>query len=103
VTGGGRPAGLDRGFYVEPTVLADVDNRYGLNASVFTHDADRAYAVARRLRTGTVGHNGVRTDATIAFGGFKRSGIGREGGAEGLRPFLESKTVLLDELPRRLA
>jgi betaine-aldehyde dehydrogenase len=66
-------------------------------------DADRAYAVARRLRTGTVGHNGVRTDATIAFGGFKRSGIGREGGAEGLRPSLESKTVLLDELPRRLA
>jgi betaine-aldehyde dehydrogenase len=84
VTGGGRPAGLDRGFYVEPT-------------------ADRAYAVARRLRTGTVGHNGVRTDATIAFGGFKRSDIGREGGAEGLCPFLESKTVLLDELPRRLA
>jgi acyl-CoA reductase-like NAD-dependent aldehyde dehydrogenase len=49
-----------------------------------------------------VGHNGVRTDATIAFGGFKQSGIGREGGAEGLRPFLESKTVLLDELPGRL-
>jgi hypothetical protein len=65
-------------------------------------DADRAYAVARRLRTGTVGHNAVRTDATIAFGGFKQSGLGREGGAEGLRPLLESKTILLDELPVRL-
>jgi acyl-CoA reductase-like NAD-dependent aldehyde dehydrogenase len=131
--GGGRPAHLERGFFVEPTVFADVDNRsaiaqeeifgpvlavipadgesdavakandsiYGLNATVFTHDTDRAYAVARRLRSGTVGHNGVRTDATIAFGGFKQSGIGREGGVEGLRPFLESKTVLLDGKPRR--
>jgi betaine-aldehyde dehydrogenase len=130
--GGGRPAHLERGFFVEPTVFADVDNRsaiaqeeifgpvlavipadgeadavakandsiYGLNAAVFTHDTDRAYAVARRLRSGTVGHNGVRTDATIAFGGFKHSGIGREGGVEGLRPFLESKTVLLDAKPR---
>ncbi len=40
--------------------------------------------VARRLRSGTVGHNSFRTDFTIAFGGFKQSGIGREGGKEGL-------------------
>lgn len=53
-----------------------------------------------RLRSGTVGHNGVRTDATIAFGGVKQSGIGREGGVEGLREYLESKTVLLDEEPQ---
>ena len=131
VTGGGRPAHLDRGFYLEPTVFAEVDNHsviaqeeifgpvlcvipadgeadaiakandtiYGLNASVFTHDAERAYAVARQLRSGTVGHNGVRTDGSITFGGFKQSGIGREGGVEGLRPYLESKTLLLDELP----
>ena len=76
------------------------DTVYGLNAAVFTNDVDRAYAVARRLRSGTVGHNGVRTDATISFGGVKQSGIGREGGVEGLRPFLESKTVLLDGNPR---
>ncbi len=133
VAGGDRPAHLDRGFYLEPTVFANVDNRsalaqeeifgpvltiiaadgeddaiakandsvYGLNASVFTRDTDRAYAVARRLRTGTVGHNGVRTDATIGFGGFKQSGLGREGGIEGLRGYLESKTVLLDALPSR--
>jgi acyl-CoA reductase-like NAD-dependent aldehyde dehydrogenase len=75
------------------------DTIYGLNASVFTQDADKAYAVARKLRSGTVGHNAFRTDLNIAFGGFKASGIGREGGTEGLHPFLEVKTVILDELP----
>ncbi|HWA67964.1 MAG TPA: aldehyde dehydrogenase family protein, partial [Mycobacteriales bacterium] len=131
VTGGGRPAHLERGYYVEPTVFAEVDNAmtiaqeeifgpvlsvipaadeddairiandsiYGLNASVFTNDADRARAVAARLRSGTVGHNGFRTDFGIAFGGFKQSGIGREGGTEGLLPYLETKTVILDETP----
>jgi betaine-aldehyde dehydrogenase len=130
-TGGGRPAHLPRGFYVEPTVFGNVDNGaaiareeifgpvvvvipansdehaieiandspYGLNASVFTNDVDRAYAVARRLRSGTVGHNALRMDFTIAFGGFKQSGVGREGGIEGLRPYLETKTVLLDGMP----
>lgn len=75
------------------------DSIYGLNASVFTHDADRYYRIARRLRAGTVGHNSFRTDLGIAFGGFKQSGLGREGGVEGLHPYLETKTVILDELP----
>jgi acyl-CoA reductase-like NAD-dependent aldehyde dehydrogenase len=75
------------------------DSIYGLNASVFTNDAERAYATARELRSGTVGHNAFRTDFNIAFGGFKQSGIGREGGTEGLLPFLELKTVILDEKP----
>ena len=75
------------------------DSIYGLNASVFTNDVERAYATARELRSGTVGHNCFRTDFDIAFGGFKQSGIGREGGVEGLHPFLETKTVLLDEKP----
>ena len=131
VTGGGRPAHLNRGWYVEPTVFAGVDNAatiaqeeifgpvlsvipatdeehaiqlanetiYGLNASVFTDDVDRAFHVARRLRSGTVGHNSWRTDFGIAFGGFKQSGIGREGGREGLLPYLETKTVILAESP----
>ena len=73
------------------------DSNYGLNASVFTNDPERANRVARQLRTGTVGHNGFKTDFTIAFGGYKDSGIGREGGAEGLRSYLETKTVLLDQ------
>jgi acyl-CoA reductase-like NAD-dependent aldehyde dehydrogenase len=130
-TGGGRPKHLDRGYYIEPTVFGNVDNRstiareeifgpvlsviaadseagavdiandsiYGLNASVFTNDVERAYSTARELRSGTVGHNSFRTDFGIAFGGFKQSGIGREGGVEGLHPFLEAKTVILDAKP----
>jgi acyl-CoA reductase-like NAD-dependent aldehyde dehydrogenase len=130
-TGGGRPAHLDKGWFVEPTVFGNVDNTstiardeifgpvlsvipakderdavaiandtiYGLNASVFTTDVDRAREVAGQLRAGTVGHNSFRTDFGIAFGGFKQSGIGREGGTEGLLPFLETKTVILEERP----
>jgi len=127
-TGGGRPPGMNRGFYIEPTLFGGVDNKariareeifgpvicvtpardeedalaiandtpFGLNNSVFTADADRAMAFARRLRSGTVGHNAFRSDFGIAFGGFKQSGVGREGGSEGLRPYLETKTVILD-------
>jgi len=75
------------------------DTIYGLNASVFTDDVNRAREVASRLRSGTVGHNAFRTDFGIAFGGFKQSGIGREGGTEGLHPFLETKTVILNSTP----
>jgi acyl-CoA reductase-like NAD-dependent aldehyde dehydrogenase len=127
-TGGGRPKDLDRGYYVEPTVFGNVANSstiaqeeifgpvlsvvpaadeddaiaitiYGLNASVFTNDVNRARQVAGQLRSGTVGHNAFRTDFGIAFGGFKQSGIGREGGIEGLLPFLETKTVILEGRP----
>ncbi len=73
------------------------DTVYGLNSAVFTTDPDRARAVAGQLRAGTVGMNSFRTDFGIAFGGFKQSGIGREGGKEGLMHFLETKTVILDE------
>ena len=128
-TGGGRPAHLERGYFIEPTVFGQVDNRstiareeifgpvlsvipadseehaieiandtnYGLNASVFTNDPQRAYAVGRRLRAGTVGHNAFKTDFSISFGGFKQSGIGREGGTEGMYPYLEAKTIILDQ------
>jgi aldehyde dehydrogenase (NAD+) len=75
------------------------DTIYGLNASVFTNDVDRARQVAGQLRSGTVGHNAFRTDFGVAFGGFKQSGIGREGGTEGLLPFLETKTVILEGRP----
>ena len=127
-TGGGRPKHLQRGFFFEPTVFADVDNRsfaaqheffgpvlsviaadneqhaiemandtiFGLNATVFTQDPERAMQVARQLRAGTVGHNASRYDFSIGFGGFKQSGIGREGGEGGLEAFLESKAVVLD-------
>jgi betaine-aldehyde dehydrogenase len=127
--GGRRPAHLTRGFFFEPTVFGNVDNRsaiaqeeifgpvltvipakdvahavelandtiFGLNAAVFTHDAQRALDIARRIRSGSVGHNASRTDFSIGFGGFKQSGIGREGGTEGLDAFLESKTIVMDQ------
>jgi len=69
---------------------------FGLNSAVFTNDPQRAFDIARRLRIGTVGQNGVGPDFGIAFGGFKQSGIGREGGKEGLMSYLETKTILLD-------
>jgi len=129
--GGGRPAGLRKGFFIEPTVFGHVDNHstlareeifgpvlsvipaddeahairivndtpYGLNNSVFTDDADLAYKVARQLRSGTVGHNVWRTDLAISFGGFKQSGIGREGLVEGIHAYLESKTIILNGYP----
>lgn len=129
--GGKRPADLDRGYFIQPTVFGNVDNastigreeifgpvlsvipakdeedaikiandtNYGLNASVFTNDVERAYATARRIRSGTVGQNMMRNEGSIAFGGFKQSGIGREGGVEGLRAYLETKVVVLDAMP----
>ena len=75
------------------------DTIYGLNSAVFTNDVDRAYAVGRRIRAGTVGHNEFRSDFSIAFGGFKQSGIGREGGIEGLHPYLEAKTMVFETMP----
>lgn len=59
----------------------------------------RARVVAAEFRSGTLGHNAMRTDFSIAFGGFKQSGYGREGGIEGLLPHLEIKTVILDGEP----
>jgi aldehyde dehydrogenase (NAD+) len=83
----------------EHAITVANDTIYGLNASVFTNDVDRAREVARQLRSGTVGHNAFCTDFGMAFGGFKQSGIGREGGREGLLPFLETKTVILEGRP----
>jgi aldehyde dehydrogenase (NAD+) len=75
------------------------DTIYGLNASVFTTDVNRARQVGARLRSGTVGHNAMRTDFGVSFGGYKQSGIGREGVHEGLHPFLEVKFMILEGHP----
>lgn len=72
------------------------DSIYGLNASVLTHDPSAATAVARRLRAGNVAQNGMRADFSLPWGGFKQSGIGREGGVQGLMAYLETKTMLLE-------
>ncbi len=129
VAGGGRPAGLDQGWYVEPTVFADVDNGMrvareevfgpllclipydgvddavrlandsdlGLAGAVFTADPEAGLAVARRLRTGHVGVNCQGQDWVFPFGGFKRSGVGREMGLEGLELYTELQTFGLTE------
>ena len=123
--GGGRPQGLDKGFYVEPTVFTDVtphmkivheeifgpvvsvltytdiddaiakanNSSYGLSGAVYTADPERGYEVARRMRTGSVTINGMIVDPKHPFGGYKQSGMGREGGPEGLENYIETKTI----------
>jgi acyl-CoA reductase-like NAD-dependent aldehyde dehydrogenase len=86
---------------VEDAVRIANDSNYGLNGSVLTHNADDAWRIARRVRTGNVGQNGMRTDFSLPFGGYKQSGIGRESGAQGLMHYLETKTIMLDGAPSR--
>jgi aldehyde dehydrogenase (NAD+) len=126
VTGGGIPAHLPKGYYVEPTLFADVDNSmtiareeifgpvlvviayeddddavritndsaYGLSGMITSGDLERAKAIARRIRTGTLGINGgIWYGADAPFGGYKGSGVGRQCGIEGLETYTETKTV----------
>jgi acyl-CoA reductase-like NAD-dependent aldehyde dehydrogenase len=73
--------------------LAD-DSRYGLTGGVWTGDPARGLAVARRLRTGVATVNGHGPPfPLVPFGGMKESGVGRELGPEGLRSFLETRTI----------
>jgi len=114
------------GYWVEPTVVAGLDNTsrlaqeeifgpvlvviphdgdddavrianesaYGLSGSVDSGDLERAKAVARRIRTGTLAVNGgVWFSPDAPFGGYKQSGIGREMGVAGFEEYLETKTV----------
>jgi aldehyde dehydrogenase (NAD+) len=125
VAGGGRPAGLDRGYYVEPTVFANVDNRmaiaqeeifgpvlaivpydteadavrmandsiYGLAGGVWAGTQEKALEVARQLRTGQIDINGGRFNVLAPFGGFKKSGVGREIGPLALDEFFQLKSI----------
>jgi len=69
------------------------DTVYGLYGAVFTDDLQRGYDVARRIRAGTCAVNRFGLDMMFPFGGFKQSGLGREGGPEGLQPYLETKVL----------
>ena len=126
VRGGGVPAHLPDGFYVEPTVFADVDpahtisreeifgpvlsitpydtdddavriandSVYGLSGAVSGADEERALAVARRIRAGTLAVNGAQWfDVDTPFGGYKQSGLGRENGVAGFEEYLETKVI----------
>ena len=80
----------------EEAVSAANDTEYGLVAYVFTRDLDRAIRVSERLEAGMVGLNqGIVSNPAAPFGGVKHSGLGREGGHEGIEEFLETKYVAL--------
>jgi aldehyde dehydrogenase (NAD+) len=125
VTGGDRPAGLDRGYFVAPTLYDGVDNSmriareeifgpvvtvigydgddeavaiandsdYGLSGIVWSADAERATAIATRVRTGHICINGYFLDWAVPFGGMKASGLGREFGSSGFLAFCEVQSV----------
>ncbi|MEU6677952.1 aldehyde dehydrogenase family protein [Streptomyces sp. NPDC046925] len=128
VAGGERPAGpgLDRGFYVAPTLLADCtndmrvvreeifgpvvvvvpfddeeegialadDSDYGLIDYVWSGDVARAFRVARRLRAGGVGVNTIGRNMEAPFGGFKKSGVGRDVGSYALHAYSELQSIV---------
>jgi aldehyde dehydrogenase (NAD+) len=82
---------------IEDGIRIANDTKFGLNGSVLSHNSAEVYRIARQMRTGKIGQNGLRIDFSLPFGGFKQSGIGRGGGAQGLMSYLETKTILLDD------
>ncbi len=126
VVGGGRPAHLPKGWFVEPTLFVDVDNsmtiaqeeifgpvlavipyeddddavrianesNYGLSGGIVSASEERATALARRVRTGSMSVNGgLWYGADSPYGGYKASGVGRQCGIEGLEQYLETKAI----------
>ena len=69
------------------------DTVYGLSGTVFTEDIDRGVAVAGKVRTGMIGVNAMPAGVGLPFGGMKASGIGREGGPEGLAAYTEYQAL----------
>jgi succinate-semialdehyde dehydrogenase/glutarate-semialdehyde dehydrogenase len=81
----------------DEAIAAANDTEYGLVAYVFTRDLKRALRVCERLDTGMIGLNqGMVSNAGAPFGGVKQSGIGREGGNEGIDEYLETKYVAVN-------
>lgn len=78
----------------EDAVKIANDTPYGLQAYIWSRDLARANRMGRRVRAGRVTINGAQGDMNLPFGGFKKSGNGREWGEYGLRDFLEVKAVL---------
>ena len=128
----GRGKGPDRGYYIGPTIFADVTNDmrlaqdevfgpvvailpfddedeavriandtiYGLAAGIWTRDVNKAIRMADRIEAGTVYINNYFNAATQSpVGGFKQSGYGRENGVEGMRCFMQTKSVWLATNP----
>ncbi len=124
--GGDAPA--HDGYYVAPTIIADVkpgmkvvdeeifgpvlvaqrfddldevircanDTPFGLSASVWTRDLSTMHKLAARIKAGTVwGNCNAAVDPALPFGGYKQSGMGREQSSDGIRAYLETKTVMI--------
>jgi aldehyde dehydrogenase (NAD+) len=83
---------LPYGSEEEAIAIAN-DTIYGLAGGVWSADTDRALRVARRMRTGQVDINGGRFNPLAPFGGYKRSGIGREFGRYGLDEYFQIKSL----------
>ncbi len=85
-------------FSTEEEAIASAnDTEYGLVAYVYTSDIKRALRVCEKLETGMIGLNqGLVSNAGAPFGGVKASGLGREGGTEGLLEYLETKYVAIN-------
>ncbi|ENZ82192.1 aldehyde dehydrogenase [Caulobacter vibrioides] len=84
---------------VDEAVAIANDSPYGLNGAIFTLDADLALTLARRIRAGSVAQNGMGPQAGLPFGGYKQSGLGREGGPEALDLYTEIKAIYLSSPP----
>ncbi|BAV05405.1 aldehyde dehydrogenase (NAD+) [Filimonas lacunae] len=126
VGGEGKPEGLEKGFFVKPTVFVNAtadmlivkeeifgpvlsvltyeteeeaiamanDTEYGLQAYISSTNSERANRIAAQINAGRVLINTLWHDMDAPFGGFKQSGIGREGGIFGLEAQLEPKVIL---------
>jgi succinate-semialdehyde dehydrogenase / glutarate-semialdehyde dehydrogenase len=92
------PVAPVRGFADEDEAIAAANaTEFGLVAYVYTSNVKRALRVAERLETGMVGLNqGLVSNPAAPFGGIKQSGFGREGGAEGIEEYLETKYVAIN-------
>jgi acyl-CoA reductase-like NAD-dependent aldehyde dehydrogenase len=123
---GRDPGGIDRGYYVGPTLLAHCrndmkavreeifgpvivvvpydddgeavaianDSDFGLYDYVFSEDTAKAYGIAQQLEAGHVGINTAQRNHEAPFGGFKMSGIGRDGGDFGLYAYTEIQSII---------
>ena len=81
---------------IDEAVARANDTEWGLVGYVITRDLDRALDVCERLEVGMVGLNtGIVSTASAPFGGVKQSGLGREGGNEGIAEYLETKYVAM--------
>ena len=85
---------------VDEAVEKAHDSIYGLGGAVFGPE-ELAQKVARRIKTGTIYVNDGEWDVRAPFGGYKQSGLGREGGVEGFEEFLEVKSIYTPRGERR--